>query len=68
MKKITEKTIYNEKGKGKITFVTNNKFGDNHYVVFNKENEAIGKYPMGVGCGKTFAQILDLYLNGGSLA
>ena len=68
MKRFTEKTIYNEKGKGKITFVTDNKFGDNHYIVFDKDNYPLGYIPMGLMVGKNLSEVLDLYLNGGSLA
>lgn len=68
MKRFIEKAIYTEKGKGKITFVTDNKFGDNHYIVYNHENNVLGYIPLGMLNGKKLTDVLNLYCNGGSLA
>ena len=68
MKRFTEKTIYKEANKGRITFVTDNKFGDNHYIVYNHENNVLGYIPLGMLNGKKLTDVLNLYCNGGSLA
>lgn len=66
MKKRTEKTIYKEEGKGKVTFVTDNVFGDNHYIVYDKEGCVLGRFPLALRIRKTWSEILDLYLKEGN--
>lgn len=68
MSKFSAKNLYEDKEKGKIVFVTDYRFGDNHYIIFDKDGNVFDKVPPCLFPKNTnFSMILDLYCNGGSL-
>lgn len=62
MASFKEKTIYKKAGKGSIVYVEDRRFGDNHYLILDKDGNCIDRIPQRMMPQSNLSDLLDKFI------
>lgn len=62
MASLKEKVIYRKAGKGSIVYVEDRRFGDNHYVILDKDGNCIDRITHRIMPQCSLSDLLDKFI------